>query len=87
MSASVSGNETYMIGHLEEALARDPRVNEQGLHVEVDEGTFVVRGSVSTPERRAGVEAVAADLLPGHPLRNEVTVSDYPELGEVEAIP
>ncbi len=87
MSRSASGNQTYMIGRLEEALACDPRVNEQGLHVDVDEGTFVVTGTVSTPERLAGVEAVAADLLSGYPLRNEVTVSDYPELGEVEDIP
>lgn len=70
----------YVVGHVEEALACDPRVNEQGLHVAVAGGRVFVTGTVSTRQRREAVESVVGEMLSGYELRNEVTVStDYPE--------
>jgi hypothetical protein len=78
----------YVVGHVEEALACDPRVNEQGLHVAVADGRVVVTGTVSTPGRRHAIAEIVDELLPGHELRNEVTVSsDYPEPAEMEHLP
>ena len=39
----------YLVGHLEDSLARDPRVAEQGLHVAVSDerSTVTVTGTVT----------------------------------------
>lgn len=81
----------YLVGHIEDALARDPRVNEQGLHVEVRGGpaevpTIVVTGTVvSAPHKRAVAEVIA-ELLPGQPIVDETTTAEFPESGEVEEV-
>ncbi|HEV7887120.1 MAG TPA: BON domain-containing protein [Acidimicrobiales bacterium] len=75
----------YLVGHIEEALARDPRVNEQGLHVTVTGGRVLVDGTVSTPARHEAVAAVVAELLPGWTVSNQADVADYPE-PEAEAM-
>lgn len=80
----------YLVGHVEEALACDPRVNEQGLHVAVAGGRVFVTGTVSTRHRREAIESVVGEMLPDFELRNEVTVStDYPEpqATEMEHLP
>lgn len=64
----------YMAQRLAEALAQDPRVGELGLKVVVtDEGAHV-SGEVTTELRRQAVDAVAAEILPGERVKNEVTV-------------
>jgi osmotically-inducible protein OsmY len=80
----------YLVGHVEEALACDPRVNEQGLHVNVVGKRVFVTGTVSTKGRRDALESVVGEVLPGYEVRNEVTVStDYPEpaASEMERLP
>ena len=74
----------YLVGHVEDALARDERVCEQGLHVTVDGDLVVVTGVVSTEERRRRIPEVVGELLPGFEVRNRATVSDYPEDPKVE---
>lgn len=76
----------YVVAHLEEALARDPRVSEQGLHAAVEDGCVVVRGTVTTVERQAAIAAVAGDVAPDHPLRNEAEVADFPDRPEPEVV-
>lgn len=88
MTFETDGPTDYVVGHVEEALACDPRVNEQGLHVAVAGGRVFVTGTVSTQQRRDAVAAIVGELLPEHELRNEVTVSaDYPEPAEMEHLP
>ena len=78
----------YVVGHVGDALARDPRVNEQGLHVAVAAGRVFVTGTVSTQQRRNAIADVVGELLPEHELRNEVAVaSDYPEPADMEHLP
>jgi hypothetical protein len=76
----------YLVGHLEEALARDPRVNEQGLHVTITGGRVFVDGTVTTKARFDAVAAVVGELLPDWALCNEATVADYPEPSGMEAL-
>jgi len=64
----------YLRAHLEEALATDGRVSEQGLHVDVAGGVLVVRGYVSTEQRRAAVDAIAGEVASGVAVRNEVSL-------------
>jgi osmotically-inducible protein OsmY len=66
----------YLVGKLQEALASDTRVNAQDIRVVVTGGRIHLMGEVSTPERRLAVSEVAAEVLPGIPVRNELTVLD-----------
>jgi len=64
MSGDLAGaNEGYLGAHLEEALAEDGRVAEQGLHVQVAGNRVVVSGTVSDLERKRAVVAVLEDLV------------------------
>ena len=74
----------YLVGHVEDALARDERVCEQGLRVSVDGQVVTVSGVVSTDERQRRIPDVVGDLLPGFEVRDRTTVSDYPEDPKVE---
>lgn len=84
MTLEQGGPPDYLVGHVEDALARDPRVNEQGLHVAIAARKVFVTGTVSTPDRHRAVEQVVTELLPDFELHNEATVSDYPELPDEE---
>lgn len=84
MSLEQTAPSDYLVGHVEEALACDSRVNEQGLHVAIAAGKVFVTGTVSTRERFAAVAEVVGELLPDFDLHNEATVADYPEMGEEE---
>ena len=74
----------YLVGHLEDALARDPRVSEQGLHVAIAARKVFVTGTVSTPDRHRAVDEVVTELVPEFEVHNEATVADYPELSQEE---
>lgn len=77
----------YLVGHVEEALACDDRVNEPGLHVTIKGRRVFVDGTVSTQARFAAVAEVVAELLPGWTLVNQSTVAhDFPEPSEMEAL-
>lgn len=76
----------YLVGHVEDALARDPRVNEQGLHVELRATTVVVTGTVTVESQKANIAEVVSELLPDHELQDRTTVADYAEDGEVEEV-
>ena len=78
----------YLIGHVEEALACDPRVNENGLHVTVNGQRVFIDGTVSTKERFDAVESVVLELLPDWVVCNQAVVADFPEpeRSEMEAL-
>ncbi|HET6793460.1 MAG TPA: hypothetical protein VFH45_03400 [Acidimicrobiales bacterium] len=79
----------YSAIHLQEALAGDGRVGELGLQVELRGREVFVRGTVSTAERRAGVEEVIGELMPDARIHNATTVPplDQPGDGEREQLP
>ena len=77
----------YLVGHVEDALARDPRVNEQGLHVELGEAGVVVTGVVTSETQKGNIALVVSELLPDHRVEDRTTVADYAEDGEVEEVP
>jgi osmotically-inducible protein OsmY len=69
----------YVSEHLREQLLRTPDIGELDVHVTVDNKLVVVTGHVSTPERREAISRVVSELLPDHDVRNETTVTAYPE--------
>lgn len=78
----------YLVGHVEDALARDPRVTEQGLHASVETNplTVVITGTVASSEHKAEVPAVVAGVLPGARIIDNTVVGDYPEPAESEQV-
>lgn len=76
----------YLVEHVREALADDPRVNELGLHVAVRGGTVFVSGVVSTAERHEAVTAVVSERAPGWTVHNGTTVAPLAEPMEAEPL-
>lgn len=74
----------YLVEQIRQALARDERVNELGLTVEVSQGVATISGTVSTQQRKDAVEQVVAELVPGYSVSNETTVASGQETEEVE---
>lgn len=79
----------YLVGHIEDALARDPRVLEQGLHAAVvgDTPTVVVSGTVADSRHKPAIVEVIAEVLPGARVRDETVPADYPESAAAEELP
>lgn len=67
--------EGYLAEHVRSALASDPRVGELGVTVRILGARAFLCGDVATPERRDAVAAVAAEILTGYELHNDVTVT------------
>ncbi len=88
MSLDPSMPVEYLVGHLEEALARDSRVAEQGLTVHVA-GTplsVTVAGTMVAAADEASIAAVVGELLPGVPVRVQARRAEYPEAPDVEEV-
>ena len=76
--------EPYLIEHIREALATDPRVSELDVAVEIAGDTVVLTGTVASRVRQEAAAAIARELLPNHRVRNETTVADFEEPTETE---
>ncbi|MDQ6919184.1 MAG: nucleotidyltransferase family protein, partial [Candidatus Dormibacteraeota bacterium] len=57
---TVHGDAPHLTAHLRERFAEDPRVNELNIETAFEQENLILRGRVSTPERREAVAAVAA---------------------------
>jgi osmotically-inducible protein OsmY len=66
----------YVAQKIREGLAKDPRVAELGIEVEVKQGRVFMWGEVATAERRDAVDQVARELAPGLEISNEVTIEE-----------
>jgi hypothetical protein len=69
----------YVAEHVKEILLHDPEVGELDIHVCVEGPLVVVTGNVSTVDRHEAITRRLAELLPDHDVRNETTVTVYPE--------
>ena len=78
--------DAYAAAHVQEALARDGRVGELGIAVDISDHLVTVQGIVPTEERRAAIEEVVGELLPDHEIRNRIVVEPIREAGEAEVI-
>lgn len=74
----------YLVASLQEAFAHDERTDELGITASLSGGAVVLSGTVSTPERRQAVLAVARDVLDGRPLRDEIVVPDLSKPDDTE---
>ena len=67
--------EGYVAEHVRSALAADPRAGELGVTVRILGARAFLCGDVATPERRDAVATVAAEILDGYEIHNDVTVT------------
>jgi osmotically-inducible protein OsmY len=76
----------YVEAHVQEALARDQRVNEPELGVTVVKGRVVVSGNVPSEQRREAVTEVVRECCPDLEVENRTTVGRFPEADGVETV-
>lgn len=76
----------YVVAHVRDALATDPRAGVLDVHATVSAGRLVLTGNVATPERREAIGVVAAEVADGLEVVNELTVLTSPGPGEMEEL-
>ncbi|MEY9213250.1 nucleotidyltransferase [Thermobifida halotolerans] len=64
----------YVAGHLQQALAEDPRTAEQGIRVRVVEDDIYLSGQVTCSRRRDRVLEVARERMPEYRVHDELSV-------------
>ncbi len=73
---------SYLVAHVREALARDPRANELNVDVTVAGRRVFLTGEVASAEHRRAVAEIVRELLPDYEVRNEAIV---PPISEPDA--
>jgi Flp pilus assembly secretin CpaC len=76
----------YLLNHIQDALATDPRARELGVDVQVASDRVVLTGTAATPAQRASIAEVVAELADGYEIVNEMTVLSAAEDGTIEEI-
>lgn len=69
----------YLIERIRDQLLHDPLVGELDLHIVIDDGRVTITGNVGTADRRDAAGRIVAEACPDCEVRNETTVSEYPE--------
>jgi hypothetical protein len=77
----------YLVVHLSEALALDPRTAAQDLGVRLLGDVVCVEGVVSDQDLLGAVTVVATEHAQGHPVRIDVVVGAAGEADVVEDLP
>lgn len=77
---------TYLIGHIQEALATDERCRELGVEVTVAGRRVVLAGTVATEGLRRAIGEVVAEQAPEHEVVNDLAVMAADEGGPVEEL-
>jgi osmotically-inducible protein OsmY len=85
-SGLASEPESYLLAHLQEAFATDPRVNQLDVKVTVTGDKVFLTGRVATEQRREAVAEVAAELLPDYEVHNQTRVYDLSPAPEAEPL-
>ena len=80
-------DDDYLVAQVQEQLARDQRTAELEIDVRLEDGTVVLTGTVATPERKAALQEIVADVLPDRPVENLITVGTPPAGPRVERLP
>lgn len=86
MTEPASQPDDYVVQHVREALANDPRVSELHVEVTVTADRVFITGTVPSEERREVIAAVVRELLPEHHVSNHVTVEPISGSPEVERL-
>ena len=86
MAQFAQPTDPYLPEHVREALTHDPRTVGLEFDVTQDGQSVRVRGTVSTPQRRAAAQQVLDELFADHDVVNDLVVQEFPEPRRVEHI-
>lgn len=78
--------DVYVIEHVRQALATDPRTSVQGLKVTCHGDSVVVAGTVASEARREAVGEVAAEIATAFRVSNEIVVVDAADHHRAEEV-
>jgi osmotically-inducible protein OsmY len=76
----------YVIRHIQDALASDPRALELGVEVTVSGDRLVLSGTVATAAQRLAIADVVAEVASTHEIVNELAVMAHDEGGSAEEL-
>ncbi len=76
----------YLVAHVREALAQDPRVNDLNIQVNVAGKKLFLTGNVPTDERCKTIATVVRELLPDYEVHNEITIQSLEAADSVEQL-
>ena len=77
---------SYLVAHVREALARDPRCNELNVDVAVAGRKVFLIGEVANAAHRDAAAEVVRELLPGYDVHNETTIAPIGEPEDAEEL-
>lgn len=64
----------YVVGHLHEAFASDPRVSDPYIQASLSGNKVFITGKVPTAARKESITVVAREIASGFEIHNQVTV-------------
>ncbi len=76
----------YVISHIQDALAHDPRTTEMGIDVTLSGDRAVLTGMVASKVQREAIGQVAGEVARDYHVVNDVTVVPCDEAGETEEL-
>jgi osmotically-inducible protein OsmY len=76
----------YLVHHIQDTLATDPRARELGVDVQVAGDRVVLAGTAATPAQRASIAEVVRDVAAGYEVVNEMAVLCADEDGTIEEL-
>jgi osmotically-inducible protein OsmY len=76
----------YVISHIQDALAHDPRTSEMGIDVTLSGDRAVLTGMVASRVQRDAIGQVASEVAREYHVVNDVTVVPCDEAGETEEL-
>lgn len=79
MTDRIEPTDPYVAEHAREALAADPRTAGLELDVGVAGDAIVLRGMVSTEQRKSAASEVIEERFPGWTVHNELVAREFEE--------
>jgi osmotically-inducible protein OsmY len=79
--------ERYVVAHVREALAKDPRTNELNVEISVAGDSVFLTGPVTSIEHQAAVTEVVVEVAGGYEVHNHTSLAELGEPAEPEELP
>ncbi|HZA60536.1 MAG TPA: BON domain-containing protein [Actinomycetota bacterium] len=76
----------YVVARIREILAKDPRVGEIELSIDLAETHVVVTGNVETDQQRDAISTILHELLPDRDVENHTVLTSRRETDHVERV-
>lgn len=76
----------YVVEHIRDLLAQDPRIGELDIHVKVVGDRVFIRGTVPTTDRRNVISSVLETVVSDYEVNNELSVVELVENTEEERL-